>query len=346
MMNLLANVNPADVIAFAKAVPTPSDYMLTREIVPETQIQNVKYRIKTTSRFRGTAKFRAYDTESPLGRREVSHSITEGMLPPVGQKLTVGELETILLSLERGADDQELVDAIYDDAETDVLAIKARMELAAGDLLVDGKFTLTDENGLTLEADFGVPAGFKPTAGVYWSDTANATPLSDEQGWNQYLIDNGDGAVGDRLASNKVVSLLAKAHEYQEAYFGRGQATYPTLTPNQVNSVRSSYGLPNVRIYDTQVRVDGVNQRVIPDNLFFMLPTDKSSFAETQYGITAEALALSRQGNPRIERVDLPGIYVTVSEQDDPVRVWTKGTAVAMPVLYAPKSYIAAKVLA
>lgn len=353
MLNLLQNVDPADVIAFSRQVPTPEDFLLTREIVPNTEIQNVKYRIKGVERRSGTAKFRAYEAETPFGRRDVQHQILEGLLPPVGQKLLVGELETILLALERGADDQDLVDAVYDDAEANVRAIRARMELAAGDLIVDRKFTLLDENNLTLEADFGLnadgtplAAGFSPTAAVLWTDVANATPLTDEQAWIQFLIDNGDGRPGDALSSNRVIALLARNHEYQEAYFGRGQAQYPTLTPGQVASVRATYNLPTIRAYDTQVRVDGANVRVLPENRFFLLPGDKQSFAETQYGITAEAIALSRTGNPRIAREDQPGIITTVKEYEDPVRVITRGTAVAMPVMYAPKSYIPAVVTA
>jgi hypothetical protein len=347
MLNLLANVDPADVIAFARAVPTPSDYLLTREIVPNTEINNVKYRIKSTSRYRGTAQFRAYDAETPFGRREVEHSITEGMLPPVGQKLMVGELETILLALERGSDDTELIDELYNDTEANVQAIRSRMELAAGDLLADRQFELVDENNLTLVADFGVglAGGFSPTAGVLWSDPL-APILTHEQAWIQYLIDNGDGRPEDALTSSQVIAFMAQNDEYKEAFFGRAQTSYPTLTPGQVESVRSTYRLPTPRPYDTQVRVNGVNTRVLPENMFFLLPGDKSQFAQTQYGITAEAIMLNRAGNPRIEREDQPGIIATVREHDDPPSVFSRATAVAMPVMYAPKSYIAATVLA
>ena len=347
MLNLLANINPADVIAFARAVPQPEDYLLTREIVPNTEINNVKYRIKRSTRFRGVAQFRAYDAETPLGRREVEHSVTEGMLPPVGQKLFVGELETILLSIERGADDQELVDELYNDTEANVQAIRARMELAAGDLLADRQFELQDENNLTLVADFGVGVGggFSPVAGTFWTDPA-AKILDDELAWIQFLRDEGDGAPGDILTSSRVSALMARNHQYQEDYFGRGQSSYPTLTPGQVASVRASRGLPAVRTYDTRVRLNGQNIRVLPEDLYFLLPANKREFAETQYGITAESVMLSRAGNPRIEREDQPGIIATVREHDDPPQVWSRATAVAMPVMYAPKSYINAKVIA
>ena len=343
-MDLLENVLPADILTYARAVPDPENFLLTREIVPTTFINNVKYRLKNRERRVNAAKFRAYDAETPRGRREVSHSVTEGLLPPLGDVYVVGELETILLSLERGSDDQELIDALYDDVERHVLAIKSRLELAAGDLLEDGIFEIQDENGLFIEADFGVDALNLPTAAIMW-DAPTALALTDEMAWIQRLIDTGSGRPGDALSSSVVIAALARNQEYKEGFFGRAQASYPTLTPGQVQQVRDQYRLPVIREYDTSVRVDGVNQRVLAEEKFILLPADKTSFAETQYGITAESLALSRNGNPRIEREDLPGIVVTKFEDDNPISVGTKGNAVAMPVMYAPEDIISATVL-
>ncbi|MFI8836330.1 hypothetical protein ACIGPN_35920 [Streptomyces afghaniensis] len=69
------------------------------------------------------------------------------------------------------------------------------------------------------------------------------------------------------------------------------------------------------------------------------------SWAETQYGVTAESLVLSSGSNPAILREDARGIVITSGHQDYPVQVWTNGTAVAMPVLYVPDIHITAKVL-
>lgn len=350
MLDLLNNINPADIIAFARAVPTPDDHLLTREIVPNTEINNVKYRIRRSSRYTGTAQFRAYDTETPFGRREVEHTVTEGMLPPVGQKLRVGELETILLSLQRGADEQELIDEIYDDTAANVRAIRNRMELAAGDLLADRQFELVDENRLTLTADFGIglDAGFSPTAAVLWTDP-DAPILDDERAWINFLRDNGDGVPGDALTSSRVIALMATNNQYKGAFYSENAtagANRPTLTPAQVQTVRAQFNLPTPRAYDTMVRVGSTNVRVLPENLYVLLPANKDEFAETQYGITAESIMMDRSGNPRIEREDLPGIVATVREHDDPPQVYSRATAVAMPVMYAPKSYIPAVVTA
>lgn len=350
MLDLLESVDPAEILSYARSIPTPEDFLLTREIVPETFIENIKYRIKSRERRVSVAKYRAYDTETPFGRRDVKHTVMEGMLPPLGKKLFVGEMDTILFNLSKGADvDAELVAELFDDIDNEVLGIKARLELAAGDLIVDGVFTLQDENNLTIDADYEMDAGFLPTAGVFWSNPA-APALDDEKAWIAKLIKDGDGRPGDRMASFEVISMLAKNTQYKQYYHGNisltDAATRPTLTEAQVTSVRSSNGLPPIREYDVEVLVDNVSQRVTPVNRFFLLPAVKKEWAETQYGITAESIALSRAGNPRIVREELPGIVTTAREEDDPVKVWTKSTAVAMPVMYSNQAHICAKVLA
>ena len=278
MLNLLANIAPADIIAYARQVPQPANFLLTQTaggIVPARNRQSVKYRIKRTTSFAsGAAKFRAYDTETPLGRREVAHSFTEGMLPPLGQKLVVGELETILLALEHGSDDQALLDEIYDDTEHLVQAIWARLELAAGDLLTDGVFTLADENGLTLEADFAVPAANLPTAAVFWNDPL-ADPLTDEQTWIAQLTSSGEPRPARVLTSSTVNRFFGGSQKYKDDYYGddaNANIARPTLTPGQVQTVRDRWNLPPVVEYDTQVRVDGVNTRPIPEQQFILLP--------------------------------------------------------------------------
>jgi len=349
MLNLLDNIDPLVLTGTARQLPLPDDFALTRDVVPEKVVNNVKYRVSNRSRTRYTAKYRAYDAEPRWGRRQVEHSVMEGYLPPIGQRLLVGELETILLDLARGADDQQLVDQLYDDVQNHVYAIRARLEAAAGDLLLDGKFTLADENGLTLEADYTVPAGHFPTAATLWSDAANARPLTDEQAWRQLLVDEGFPAHGELLMSSSVYATYANSGEYRAAFYGfaTAAANVPSrgLNPAEVNTVRQTYQLPPIRIYDTQVNIDGVETRVLPANRVILLPADKRALAETQYGITAEALALTRGTNPRITLQDAPGLVVTVKEFDTPVRVVTTGSAVAMPVLYND-GFVTARVLA
>ncbi len=98
---LLRDIDAADLNAFARTMATPADFELTRTVMPERRLNSVKFRIKSSKRRVNAAKFRAYDAETAVARRQAEKIITEGMLPPLGQKLIVGELEQILLDTAR-----------------------------------------------------------------------------------------------------------------------------------------------------------------------------------------------------------------------------------------------------
>jgi hypothetical protein len=344
---LLRDITPTEIIAFARAVQTPADYALTQSVMPERQINGVKYKTRRTSRRVNAAKYRAYDAQTPVASREVKRIETEGMLPPLGQKYLVGELETILLAARRGQDGSELVESLYEDTAAHTLSIRSRLELAVGDLLTDGKFTLSGENGLTVEYDAGVPSANMPTAATPWTDpTADA--IADELAWLETLRASGAPMPERVITSYKARALLAGNDAYRAAYYGSvnpSNTPTATLAPNEVDTVRARYNLPPIEIYDVQIpKDDGTMARPLPEDRWVMIPPNRAQWGETQYGITAESIALTTGDNPVIELEEAPGIIVTHGWQDDPVQVWTKGSAVAMPVLYVPDIHITAKV--
>lgn len=344
---LLRGINPTEINAFVREIQTPADYLLTQSVIPERTVNSVKYEIRGGTRRVAAASYRAWDAQTKVASREITRWVTEGKLLPLGQKYIVGELETILQNVQRGMDGQDLVDAVYDDVAAHVLSIKHRMELAAGDLLIDGKFTLTGENGLTIEANHNVPSANMPTASVNWSNPT-ADILADELAWIEVLRASGAPAPTRAVTSYKTWAYMLSNNSYRAAYYG---SVSPSATPtavlarNEVNVVRDRYGLPPITTYDVKIPLDdGTDKRPLPENMFFLLPPNATQMAETQYGLTAEGIVLSSGGNPSIEREDAPGIIVTSGYDDDPVRVWTKGAAAALPVMYTPDIHIAATV--
>ncbi|MDT3396333.1 major capsid protein [Streptomyces sp. B1866] len=345
--DLLRSVSTADLTTYARHIPSPADFQLTRDVFPKQRIYDVKWRIKNSGRYVNVAKYRAYDASVPFADREAWQTTREGMLPALGQKFLVTEQQTILLETSRGADDDELVKLLYDDVERHVEAIDSRLELAAGQVLITGRISLEGENGLTYEADFGVPEANVPTAAKPWSD-ATADPIADELRWLQYLDDLGVPAPEFVLTSRKAVSYLAYNNAYRAAFYGSvSPSATPTasLNPAQVTTVRENYGLPPVRFYRTQVRVDGQAVRVLPEDRFIYIPPDRTKWGQTLYGTTAESLLLSRGSNPQITREDAPGVIITAKVEDDAAQIYTKGAAVAMPVLHTPDAHLCAKVL-
>ncbi|WP_330283566.1 major capsid protein [Streptomyces sp. NBC_00588] len=347
IQDLLKDVSVMDLTAFARAIPSPKDFLLTQTIFPTVEMREVKWRTKDSGRYVNVAKYRAFNASVPFATREAWQTSREGALPALGQKLVVSEQEQILLEASHGSDQDRLIELLYDDVERHVEAIRSRLELAAGDVLVDGRFTLEQENGLTLEVDWNVPAENMPVARIPWSDPAS-DPIADELRWIQHLDDIGAPEPEMVITSRKAFSYLAANNAYRAAYYGSvNPSTTPTatLTPQQINVVRGNYSLPPIQFYKAQVRVDGKPRKVLPEDLWILVPPEREKWAQTLYGVTAEALVLSRGTNPEIIREDAPGLIITRGVQDDPVQIWTKGAAVGMPVMHTPDAHIVAKVL-
>lgn len=334
-------VDPAFLTGVARETPVPSNFILNR-FLPDVEHRAIELAIDRVTRVNRVAKFRAFDAETPIGKRP-SFTRDKVKLPPIGQKLVVGEFDTIMLQLlETGGNNVEPIRrAIYDDTAENVRTIRNRMELARGDVLVDGKFTLAGENGLTLEANFGVPGSHLVAPGVLWSDQANATPLLDEMGWvDTYITDAGEPP------GFQLVSTTTLRHMLQNAAL-RGLAAANGVTPgtlslDQLNGILQIHGLPPVVVNDARVDVDGVSTRVIPADRVVFLPANPSDLGETAWGVTAESIALAAER--RIELEDAPGIVAVNLVDGDPVRVWSKATAVGMPVIRDPNRLLVADV--
>lgn len=342
---LLQDTNDTDLTVFARTMDTPANYRLTREILPERQIQGVKFRTESAKRRVNAAKFRAYDAPTALAKRQAERVVNEGMLPALGQTLAVSEMDQILLDVGRGADTSAYVDLLYGDVERHVESIQTAQELAAGQLLATGTVNLP---GLGLDVDWNVPAENMPTAAVMW-DQPTATPLSDERAWIDYLVDGGAPAPRVVVTSRRARALLASNAEYRAAFYGSsGTDTTPTATlaPNEVDAVRARYDLPPIVTYDVQVWNDDVYQRVIPDTKWLMIPdVPAAEWGQTQYGVTREAAKFTSGTNPALTREEAPGIVVVSKVEDDPVQIYTRGAAIGMPVLYVPDIHISATVL-
>lgn len=336
-------IEPAALTGFVREVPAPALLTLNR-FLPDRNIGDIEAALDSVTRTNRSAKFRAYDAETPIGRRDQFES-KRVKLPPLGQKLPIGEYERLTLErIRTGGDNRAgIINAIYDDAENNTRAVYNRMELARGDVLADGKFTLTGENGLTIEADFGLDVSHVVTAGTVWTDNA-ASPLTDLRAWvSTYVADTGERP-GYMLVSDAVMSALLLSEEIRQLA-STIAGTPALMTDAQLGQVMGAFRLPQLVPYDTLLDVDGVATRVIAEERVIFLPNDPASLGFTAWGITAEALELAGGQNPSLEFNQLPGLTGVVLKEGDPVRVWTKVGAVGMPVITDPRRLMVADVL-
>jgi hypothetical protein len=337
-------VSPATLTGFVRELPAPRNWIL-EQLLPDVVVNDIEAAIDQYTRHNRAAKFRAYDAPTPIGQRD-EWKRDRISLPPLGEKLMVTEWERLQLErIRSGGDNTDAIaNQIYDDAEVITRHTRARMEVARGDVLTDGMLTLSDEQGLTLEADFGLPASHQVAPGTLWSDHANATVLSDLNGWADTYVDDAGEPPGALWTSRTVVNHMLQNDEIR-SLVGSLAGTPNIVTRQQLNTALEAHGLPPVIQYDVRIDVDGSATRPVPQDRLLLMPEDPSSLGRTVWGITAEALELAGGENPAIDFEDAPGLIGVVEREMDPVRVMTNVSGVGMPVLSDPQRLMVADVI-
>jgi Phage major capsid protein E len=339
MPNLYDLLNP-ELTAVIRALELPD--LTLRAHFPDRERLDVNYSfLRGNARSNAAAAFRAFDAESQIGTRPGVTRVT-GQLPPVSQKIPLTEYDRLQLEALRSSGDlpSEIEEQIFDDAASMTRAVQERLELARGDVLVDGIITL-NENGLQFTIDYGVPAGHKVTAAVTWA-TASTDILGDIRTWVQTYVDTNGRPPARVITSTKVIGYMVQNTKIRElAGSILGAPTY--VSRDQLSAILSAFSLPPVEPYDVQVyNVAGSKVRVIPDDRFIMLP-DAGELGATQFGVTVEAMKMVESGV--LERPAAPGIVALAMETFDPVQMWTKATAIALPVIQNPDLLFSADVV-
>lgn len=337
-------VTPDELTTYVREVPTPADQVLNR-LLPDRYFTKNTLDFTEYTRTNRTARFRAYDGRLHVSERDTL-TTKQVSLPPLSTSLNKGELERLKLEFARtgGTSNSAIIEAIYDDATNLTREVQARMEQARGDVLVDGKFTLAGEGGLTMEADFGVPAGHIVAPGTLWSTVATATIIANVNTWvDTYVATNGF-APGGMVTSRRVLNYMlqnAELRTLNAALVG----TPGLITRNALDAALETFGLPPILfIYDTKVDVDGVTTAVIPDDRVIFVPPNVSDLGYTAWGVSATALELVNSNLAELSFAQAPGIVGVVEKVGPPYREFTFVDAVGMPVLANPKLLMVADV--
>lgn len=337
-------VTPEALTVFVRQVPTPADQVLNR-LLPDRYLNRNTVDFAELTRTNRTARFRAFDGRLHVSERDAS--VTKQVkLPPLSTSVSTGELERLQLEFARngGGNTAAIVNAIYDDATNLTREIQARMEQARGDVLTDGKFTLTNEGGLTMEADYGVPAGNFVAPGTLWSTVATATVVQNLRTWvDAYVALNGFRP-GGFVTSERVLGYMLQNAEIRT--LASSLIGAPALVgESQLSAVLSNFRLPPLLFtYDTKVDVDGVTTSVVPDDRLFLLPPNVSDLGFTAWGVTATALELVNAAAVDLSFEEAPGIVGVVEKSGPPYREWVFCDAVGMPVLANPRLLMVADV--
>ena len=334
-------IYPAEITGFVRTAL--EDFNINQftlsSFLPNTMIDDMEYRLLAGGTgLADAASYRSFDAESPIGpRQQVSRLI--GELPPLSQKLRCGEYDRLRM---RKVTDDKVREQLFNDARIATRNLAARVELARGDALTNGKVTIS-ENGLNgVVIDYGRNPAHTTTAATLWT-SPTSDPLSDLMGWRDtYLATNGVDP-GAMVVSRRVWNLMLRNQALRNQVFG-GTAQYvggnqsSIINQSELNNIFAAQGLPPITMYQSQVRLNGVAQKVIPDNRVILLPPavapdapEDTQLGGTFWGTTAESL------DPRFGlESDEPGITCGVYSEEDPISMWTKAASIVLPVLANP----------
>lgn len=337
-------VTPDALTTYVRAVPTPADIALD-QLLPDRYFDSNSIEFAEITRTNRTARFRTYDGRLHVSRRDGA-STSRITLPPLSTSLSMGELERLQLEFARtgGTNTAALVRAIYDDATALTREVQYRMELARGDVLTDFRFAMgLDGEPGGLEADFGAPAGHLVAPATLWTNTGTATVLTDLVAWSDTYTDSAGRRPGRALTSTRIARLMQRNAEVINAIAGSASGR-TRVTMDELNDLLQSENLPRVTTYDTNVDVDGVSTKVVPDDRLMLAPADPDELGYTAWGVTATALELVGSNLAELDFEDAPGIVGVVEKVGPPYREFTFVDAVGMPVIGNPRALLVADV--
>lgn len=292
-------------------------------VLPTVNINDIDYRFnRGGAALVDAAEFRAYDAESQIGNRRSVVQV-QGELPPISRKIRLGEYARLR---QRKAEEDEYTAAILNDADTMVTAVAARLELARSEALYSGKLILA-ENGVTATIDYGRTGSHAQSAPTVWSNTSTAKPITDLLSARDKI--EAAGGIAEAIWMNSSVYAEMIATDQVKNLATASGVTPSIVSRSAVSNVLAAFGLPDIKIYSAVVSVAGVTTKVLGDDKVIM--TGAGAVGSTLSGMTAEQLEFGSE-----VKVAGPGIVATSWKKPDPVSVWTKAAAIALPVLTSP----------
>lgn len=309
--------------------------------LPNRELADIVARfIKGSNGLVDVAKFRAYDAEPEVGKRQSRGRVTLEM-PALGQTIPVSEYEQLRARGGEVTDEQALA-AILNTTDAVVRATADAIERMRGIVLTTGKATIAE---IGSDDDFGRAAGNTVTAATAWS-TSTVDALGEAQDWiDAYTDQNGD-APGAAVMSTRVLRTIAKLDQFQTVLVGGGSRP---ATLEQARSTWEAAGLPPIYVYDRRVSVDGSATKVLADDRILLLPepVETDDYQGTELGATFWGRTLSStEADWNIEPSEQPGIVAGVYRNPKPpMGVEVVGDAIGLPVLANANLSFAADVL-
>ena len=291
------------------------------------------------------AQFHGFDTEALTTFRVPvdAHHIEKGLI-----KVKINQSERMRALLRSGVQgDEAMYDYVVNDGVRLAEQVITRTKVAKNELLATGQITIK-ENNLDLTVDYGVPAGNKALE-LDFGEGADADIPAQLQTIVDTAADAGVVLTG-MFTSRAMIGKLRNNGDIQKAINGNIGAG-ALVSQSALNSYLSEeFGLTQVitndLTYGASATISSDRPSITTARYY---PKNKITFFGT---VAGGRLGVGLWGDsPEADVTQLlnvsqsgvsPFVYITQWAEEDPAVLWTKASALFIPVLYNPNSlYIA-----
>lgn len=291
------------------------------------------------------AQFHGFDTEAQTTFRVPvdNHNIEKGLI-----KVKINQSERMRALLRAGVKNEEMYDYIINDGVRLADQVVTRTKVAKNELMATGKVTIK-ENNLDLAVDYGVP---QEQTEFTIDLTQDADVASQIQSVIDMATDKGIVITG-MLTSKKNLTKMRNNKYLQTAINGNVGAGAQIRSGQLADYFEDEFGISQIitndLTYGSSAAIGADERPVITTARYY--PSDKVTFFATNPG---GKMGIGLWGNP--PEVDAgqsmavsasgqsPYVFISQWAEKDPAVLWTKASALFMPVLYNPYSLFIATV--
>jgi len=298
------------------------------------------------------AQFHGFDTEAQKTFRVPidTHNIEKGLI-----KVKMNQSERLRELTRAGVQgDENLYEYVMNDGLRLAEQVITRTKVAKNELLATGKVTIK-ENDLDITVDYGVPAANLAKTLDFGAGASKSIPdqlqeLMDETTTKGISLTGMvlPRAVLTKLRQNEAIQKAVNGalmtgqlvrnsdlRAYLNEEFGISQVITNDLTYNVPGAMNASTGIPALTAH-----------RYFPANkVSFFAPNASGRIGTGLWGDPPEVDAARAFDGGVSASGESPFVYISQWGETDPAVLWTKASALFMPVLYNPNALYVASVI-
>lgn len=286
------------------------------------------------------AQFHGFDTESQKTFRVPidTHNIEKGLI-----KVKINQSERLRALKRNGVEgDDRLYDYVLQDGIRLADQVITRTKVAKNELLATGKFTIK-ENNLDLTVDYGVPA-------EQTSYSLDLTQDADVASQIQAIIDDASdkGVIITGMVTSQKNLTKMRNNKYLQTAINGTASVGAQLSRGQLESYfADEFGIntivTNDLTYGSSAIIGADGRPVITQNKYY--PQNKVTFFAANpngrlgTGLWGDSPEADAAGFYQVGgSTESPYVYIMQWMETDPTVLWTKASALFVPVLYNPNS--------